>query len=153
MASLQDTIFWLSQRVVAKPFFPHGSPHAQNTCLLPWLGEGRVRLGRHRKRGSGYFCGIPSGGISLRVQKSPAEGQNCWASQEGSGTLAPAFRHTNKPTAWRPAQSCPCCQGSSHHTRKRTEPGPCAACCLELLALATSFPHLLLPQPIAWHKL
>lgn len=153
MASLQDTVFWLPQRVVVKPFFPHGSPHAQHTCLLSWLGEGQVRLGRHRKQGSGYFCGIPPGGISLRVQESPAEGQDRWARQESSGTLAPAFRHTNKPTAWLSAQSCPCCQGSSHHTRKRTEPGLLQPAAWSYWLRPPHFLHLLLPQPVAWHKL
>lgn len=30
-----------------------------------------------------------------------------WARQEGSSTLVPAIRHTHKPAARRPAQSCP----------------------------------------------
>lgn len=106
---------------------------------------------------SGSFSGIPPRGISLRGWERPVEGCDCWARQEGSGTLVPAFRHTNKPTAWRLAQSCPRCQGSSHYTRQRTEPGPRESRCLEPLASATSLPatsyspsQWLGPRPWPW---
>lgn len=111
------------------------------------VGGRTSQAGQAQEAGVWLLLWDTPGGISLRVQESPAEGQDRWARQEGSGTLAPAFRHTNKPTAWRSAQSCPCCQGSSHHTRKRTEPGLRAACCLELLASATSLPPS--PTPLA----
>ena len=98
------------------PSFPRGYP-CPSTPLLAWLGEGGVRLGMNRSLvlthpsslipGLATSLGDMFGEFPLGCGETPAEDWACWARQEGSSSLVPAIRHTHKPAARRPAQSCP----------------------------------------------